>query len=159
MLERFEHFTTLTSRIRRSIRKIKTEEMAEFDLKTPHLFSLYLLYQNGSLTPKELSELCKEDKGSISRSIEQLEKFELVSADTSKHKKYKTPLTLTEKGKRITKKLVKKMDEIIEEAGDGISDEDRAIFYKTLSKLNKNLETICKKYEEPDELSRGGEFA
>lgn len=159
MLERFEHFTTLTSRIRRSIRKIKTEEMAEFDLKTPHLFSLYLLYKNGSLTPKELSELCKEDKGSISRSIEQLEKFELVSADTSKHKKYKTPLTLTEKGKRITKKLVKKMDEIIEEAGDGISDEDRAIFYKTLSKLNKNLETICKKYEEPDELPRGGEFA
>ena len=142
MQERFEKFTTLTSRIRRAIRKIKTEEMAEFDLKTSHLFVLYLLYKKGPLTSKELSELCKEDKGSLSRSIEQLENSELIIVDTTEHKKYKTPFTLTQKGEVITKKLIEKMDDIIIEAGDGVSDEERIIFYKTLDKINNNLEKI-----------------
>lgn len=35
MEERFEAFTVLISRISRSIRRIKSEEMAEFQLKGP----------------------------------------------------------------------------------------------------------------------------
>ena len=43
MEERFEAFTVLISRISRSIRRIKSEEMAEFQLKGPHVSCLYYL--------------------------------------------------------------------------------------------------------------------
>ena len=74
MMERFETFTLLISQISRSIRKIKTEEMAEFKLKSPHVSCLYYLYKEKTLTAKELCDICDEDKAAISRSLLYLEK-------------------------------------------------------------------------------------
>ena len=41
MLDRFKTFTLLITNINRSIRKIKTEEMAEYNLKSIHISCLY----------------------------------------------------------------------------------------------------------------------
>ena len=41
---------------RRNIRKIKTEEMDKYSLKSPHVSCLYYIYKSGSLTAKELSD-------------------------------------------------------------------------------------------------------
>ena len=46
MIERFETFTVLITKISRSIRKIKTEEMAKFNLKSPHVSCLYYLFKS-----------------------------------------------------------------------------------------------------------------
>ena len=73
MNERFEMFTVLMAKIRRNIQRIKTEEMAEYDLKIPHVSCLYYLYVHESLTATELCEICYEDKAAISRSLDQLE--------------------------------------------------------------------------------------
>ena len=43
MEERFETFTILIARISRSIKRIKSEEMADFELKGPHVSCLYYL--------------------------------------------------------------------------------------------------------------------
>ena len=43
MEERFGTFTILISKISRSIKRIKSEEMAEFQLKGPHVSCLYYL--------------------------------------------------------------------------------------------------------------------
>ena len=69
MQERFQTFTVLITKLNRCIRKIKTEEMAEFDLKSPHVSCLYYLYKADSLTAKELCDICEEDKANISRSF------------------------------------------------------------------------------------------
>jgi len=73
MKERFELFTVLIAKISRSIRKIKTEEMEEFDLKSPHVSCLYYLFKSNNLTATELCEICQEDKSAISRSLDYLE--------------------------------------------------------------------------------------
>ena len=75
MEERFETFTALIASINHGIRKLKTEIMAEFDLKSTHLYCLYYLYKSGSLTAKELCDMCAEDKALISRSIKLLEHY------------------------------------------------------------------------------------
>ena len=62
MIDRFQTFTVLVAKMNRCIRKIKTEEMAEFDLKSPHVSCLYYLYGADSLTATELCEICEEDK-------------------------------------------------------------------------------------------------
>ena len=69
MENRFETFTVLISSISRSIRRLKTEETAEFNLKSPHVSCLYYLLKHGNMTATELCELCDEDKAAISRSI------------------------------------------------------------------------------------------
>ena len=54
MEERFAAFTVLIAKINRNIRRIKTEEMAEFHLKGPHVACLYHLTTAGPLTAGEL---------------------------------------------------------------------------------------------------------
>ena len=73
-MERFETFTVLIAKISRNIRKIKNNEMAEYDLRSPHISCLYYLYSSEGLTATELCERCEEDKATISRSLDYLEK-------------------------------------------------------------------------------------
>ena len=44
MNERFETFTVMINRISRNIRKIKNQEMAEYNLRSSHISCLYYLY-------------------------------------------------------------------------------------------------------------------
>ena len=74
MEERFETFTVLIARISRSIKRIKADEMADFELKGPHVSCLYYLSQQDGMTAAELCERCDEDKAAISRSLDDLEK-------------------------------------------------------------------------------------
>ena len=50
MEERFETFTVLITRISRSIKRIKADEMADFELKGPHVSCLYYLSQQDGMT-------------------------------------------------------------------------------------------------------------
>lgn len=72
--KRFETFTVLINRINRNIRKIKNQEMAEYNLWSTHISCLYYLYQSEGLTATDLCECCGEDKATISRSLDYLEK-------------------------------------------------------------------------------------
>ena len=74
MNERFETFTVLISRISRNIRKIKNQEMAEYGLRSAHVSCLYYIYSVKNITATELCERCEEDKATVSRAIDYLEK-------------------------------------------------------------------------------------
>lgn len=148
MEERFKTFTVLIAKIRRGIRKIKTEEMAEFNLKSPHVSCLYYLYKSNTLTAKELCDVCDEDKAAVSRSIDYLESNNYITCSTSAKKRYKSPLMLTEKGKQVAEKIAKKVDVMLIEASAGLSEENRVIMYDSLNLICSNLEKICDKYGE-----------
>lgn len=147
MEERFKTFTVLIAGINRSIRKIKTEEMAEFNLKSPHVSCLYYLYKENFLTAKELCDICEEDKANISRSIKYLEENGYITCNSKTRKRYLTPLELTEQGRAVGKQIAEKIDRILDLASAGLSDEDRELFYKSLIRISDNLHNICAKYE------------
>lgn len=98
MEERFETFTVLITRISRSIKRIKADEMADFELKGPHVSCLYYLSQQDGMTAAELCERCDEDKAAISRSLDDLEKNGYITCASGAGKRYKSPLRLTERG-------------------------------------------------------------
>jgi len=149
MKERFKTFTINIAKISRSIRKIKTEEMAEFNLKSPHVSCLYYLYkQNGEMTAKELCDICEEDKASISRSIDYLESCGYLKCNSKTEKRYKSPLFLTDKGKDVGYHITSKIDNVLNLASEGLSDNDRDNFYKSLILISDNLQKICDKYGE-----------
>ena len=58
MQDRFKTFTVLIDKLKRCVRKIKNEEVAEYGLKSPHVSCLYYLYiSKEPLTAKEIEEL------------------------------------------------------------------------------------------------------
>ena len=58
MEERFETFTVLITRISRSIKRIKADEMADFELKGPHVSCLYYLSQRDAWKKSPLAVCC-----------------------------------------------------------------------------------------------------
>ena len=147
MQERFETFTVLVNRISRNIKKIKNQEMAEYNLRSSHISCLYYLYLSEKLTATELCERCEEDKATISRALDFLETNGFITCESKCVKRYKSPLFLTEKGMEIGKKIADKINSVLDAVSVGLTDEERVQFYRSLSIISENLETISKNGE------------
>lgn len=144
MKERFETFTVLINRISRNIRKIKNQEMAEYNLRAVHISCLYYLYLFDSLTATELCEKCEEDKATISRAVDYLEKNDYLICESKSIKRYKSPICLTEKGKEVGEKIAKKIDGVLAQISGGLTEEERIAFYKSLNIISNSLEEVSK---------------
>ena len=150
MKERFETFTVLIASISRSIRRLKTEETAEFNLKSTHVTYLYYLYKAEAMTAAEICELCDEDKAAASRSILYLEQNGFLLrigkqagqlSLSGKH--YRSLLTLTDKGREVAARLAERIDRVLEEVSGGVTEEDRVILYRSLKQIDRNLAALC----------------
>ena len=124
MKQRFETFTVLINRISRNIRRIKNQEMAEYNLRSSHISCLYYLYLAEGLTATDLCERCEEDKATISRCLDYLE-----TKPVSFHGVPEIP----------------KAQELAE-ISVGLTEEERVAFYRSLSIISDSLETVAKKF-------------
>ena len=152
MEERFQIFTVLVANLNRCIYRIKTDVMAEYNLKSSHVSCLYYLYKHGPLTATELCGLCGEDKSNVSRTIKYLEEEGYLLNNSKTNKKYLTPIELSTKGKEIGKRLSIKVDEILNYASFGLSDEDRKIMYDSLNLINERLNKLCNDYDKGNSI-------
>ncbi len=149
MEERYQMFTTLIAKCARSVKRIKSNEMSGMNMKSSYVSCLYYLYINDkAMTAKELCDVCEEDKSYVSKSIDALEKDGYVLCDSKTVKRYNSPISLTEKGLLVAKEVAKKVENIVEMASLGLSEENRKIFYESLGLISNNLEMICEKYGE-----------
>lgn len=147
MQDRFQKFTLIITEINRAINKIKSEEMARFNLKGTHVSCLYYLYINGTLTAKELTDICQEDKAAVSRSLDYLEKNGYIYCDSKAQKRYKSPLKLTEKGYEVGSAMSDIITDIVKEANSELSQWDLITMYQGLYSINEKLQNLCSKYE------------
>ena len=148
MIQRFETFTVLINRISRNIRKIENREMAKYNLRSSHISCLYHLYTAEGLTSTDLCERCEEDKATISRSLDYLEKNNYILCKSDSKKRYNSPFELTERGMRAGKRIADKIAAVLDEISTGISDEDRAIFYRSLNVISENIDKVARSYKE-----------
>lgn len=144
MQERFETFTVLINRISRNIRKIKNQEMAEYGLRSAHISCLYYLYTNKGATATDLCERCEEDKATISRALDYLETNGFVCCESKTAKRYKSPLILTNKGNEAGKKIAEKISGVLDTISEGLTDEERTEFYRSLSIISDSLEAVSR---------------
>ena len=144
MLERFETFTVLINRISRNIRKIKNQEMAEYGLRSAHVSCLYYLYLSQGLTATDLCEKCEEDKATISRALDYLEQNGYLVCPSIGTKRYKSPLLLTDKGTQVGARIAEKIDCVLAQISEGLSDEERNEFYRCLFVISNSLEKVAK---------------
>lgn len=144
MEDRFETFTVLINRISRNIRKIKNQEMAEYNLRSIHISCLYYLYLSKGLTATELCERCEEDKATISRALDHLESNGYLHCESKNSKRYKSPLILTEQGNAVAAKITEKINHVLNGINIGLNEEERLAFYRCLSSISDALEAVCK---------------
>ena len=142
MKERFETFTVLINRISRNIRKIKNQEMAEYGLRSAHISCLYYLYTTDGATATDLCERCEEDKATISRALDYLETSGYLTCTSKSAKRYKSPLVLTEKGSIVGKQIADKIGAVLDTVSEGLTEEERIAFYRSLSIISHSLETV-----------------
>lgn len=146
MQERFSNFTVLMAKITRSIKRIKTEEMEEYDLKSNHLSCLYYLHKMDTLTLAELVDISKEDKSILSKSVDDLYSKGLIERDDNLN--YRNLLTLTPRGAEIATQISAKIDNILDVVSAGVTEKNRIIMYQCLSQISKNLDNYSKKIKE-----------
>ena len=150
MKNRFETFTVLMNRISRNIRKIKTQEMAEYGLRSVHVSCLHYLYTSKHLTATELCERCEEDKAAISRAVEYLEDNGYLVCESKSTKRYKSPLILTDKGTAVGRKIADKIECVLTEISDMMTEEERLLFYRCLASVSDGLEAVAQRNGKKD---------
>ena len=144
MQERFETFTVLINRISRNIRKIKNQEMAEYNLRSAQVSCLYYIYTLNGATATDLCERCEEDKATISRALDYLDTNGYITREAESAKRYKSPLLLTDRGFEIGKKIADKINGVLDTIGGELTEEERASFYRSLSIISESLEAVSK---------------
>ena len=152
MLNRFTRFSLAISEIDRYWHKIAAEEMAKYDLSSPHAMYLNILFQNEEgVTAAKLGELCGKNKADVSRMVSVLEKKGLVRREAVGGNLYRARLLLTEKGKEAASHVQQRAALAVELAGSGLSEESRANFYFALEQIASNLQTLSKDGLPPSE--------
>lgn len=147
MTDRFEDFTSYINRAYKYILKIKAQEMKPFGLKAAHVMCLFHIGKHGcGLTAGELATLATEDKAAVSKVLADLKNSDLIDInDNNGTKIYRTKYTLTEKGMDIYSHISEIISQTVEECGAGLSDEEREIFYRSLSLIVDNLQKHAEK--------------
>lgn len=146
MIGRFEQFSSAMSSINQCILKLQREEMEKYRLKGVYAQYLSILYHYPEgLTSAQLCECCDKDKAAISRVVTELERRELVCRVGDTGTVYRAPVKLTEKGKKAAEFVRDRAEIAVEAASRGVSDEDRAIMYKALETIAKNLQALSEK--------------
>ena len=145
MTSKYEIISTSISSMYHDIQKIERVEMAKYGLKGPHAQCLFAMsrYPEG-ITSARLCELCEKDKAAISRTVAELEQSGLVNRIERNGSRYRALLVLTEKGRKTAEAVTEKVKLAVEQAGDGLTDPQREVFYHVLALIAGNLHTICK---------------
>lgn len=145
MLNRFEQFTSAISCIYRDIQKIEWDEMQKQGLRGA--FAQYLLAINRhphGITAAELCEVCNKDKAAVSRVIGELEAKGLLYKVNDGYSQYRAKLFLTPEGQKAADFARERASTAVELAGQGLSEEERKVFYAALERIASNLQNISK---------------
>ena len=138
MIQRFDAFVSGITTCYKFIQRIKSMEMTEFGLKGTHVMCLYYLRQNpAGLTASQLCSLCAEDKAAISRTVSELKSRGYIT--TLSQKAYRAMLTLTAAGQEVARKFDHLIEGWVSAGGDGLTEEERYGFYKSLAAITENL--------------------
>lgn len=137
MIQRFQDFVTGITVCYKHIQRIKSMEMTELGLKGNQVMAIFFLHQHPEgLTATQLCQLCAEDKAAVSRTLATLQELGYID---SYGKKYRAQLHLTPKGLELAEYVDEHVEQWVGFGGDGLTEEERTIFYRALGKIAGNL--------------------
>ena len=141
LIDRFERFTSAIFTLHHSWNRIATEEMKRHGLKGADAFYLITLADaDQDITASQLAELCQRDKADVSRAIAVFQEKGILEKQNSG--RYRMALRLTEKGLALADEIRQQVVDVLESAGQGLSEEMRENMYQSLALISENLKKI-----------------
>lgn len=125
--------TAMTRRLQRNLKVTPCSITAE------QWSILYQLWKEEGLTQQELANSTYRDKPSITRLINNLEKMELVIRVIDKQDRRSNLIYLTKQGRKLKKVGMEQARKTLEEALEGIGEENLVIAQEILKKVYNNL--------------------
>ena len=146
MISRFEQFSASITSISRYIQRIERVEMEKYGLKGASAQCLLAMqrYPQG-ITAARLCEVCDKDKAAVSRIVAELEEKNMVTRGDDGGGRYRALLKLTELGEEAAEHVEQRAKQAVEEAGTGLTDQQRAMMYAALDLIAGNLQMISEK--------------
>ena len=146
MLDRFAKFSYSIAEIHRCWHKLAAEELARYALNSPHAIYLKTLFDSEpeGITAAQLGEICGKDKADVSRMVAILENKGLVRKVAVGKNMYRAKLVLTETGREAAEHVRSRAAVAVELAGGGLSEEERAVFYRALERISGNLQKLSR---------------
>lgn len=145
MIHRYEVFSAAIASMYHDVQRIERVEMAKYGLKGPHAQCLLAMSRHpGGLTSVKLCEICDKDKAAVSRSVSELEEAGLLTIEGRNGIRYRAVLRLTEAGQNAAKAVCDRAELAVAQAGEGLTDAQREVFYEVLTTISGNLHTICR---------------
>ena len=140
MRSKYEQFTGSVLCLSRCIQKIQRTEMEKYGLKGAHAQCLIALrhYPEG-ITVAQLSRISDKDKAAVSRTLTELEKKGLIQRRDHDGNTYRAPILLTQAGLEAAAQVDQLAHLAVEQAGAGLTEEKRAVFYEALELIAGNL--------------------
>lgn len=143
MVDRFQRFSLSLFEISRCWHKLAAEEMSKYGLRGPYAIYLVVLQHNpDGLTAARLCELCGRDKADVSRCLSDMLEKGLISRENGNA--YRAKVYLTELGLEAAQHVCNRASVAVELAGKDISDQERSIFYQSLSSITANLKDLSR---------------
>ena len=145
MISKYEVFSTVVSSLYHDIQRIERMEMAKYGLKGPHAQCLVIMERHPKgITAARLCEICERDKAAVSRTVAELEEAGLLIRQEHNGIRYRVPLVLTEAGRKAARDVNGVAGRAVEQAGAGLNDAQREVFYQVLGQIAQNLHTISR---------------
>ena len=102
--------------------------------------ALRTLLEEGTMTQKQLADLCMRDVATMSRNIDRLEKAGLLKRENNPGCRRSYLICLTEEGKEKAKQVQKIFRELDERIWGDIPEKEMEQLYETLLRIERNLE-------------------
>lgn len=144
MEERFEILSHMVWGVHGDVQKLKGEIAEELGIKGSQVFLIYLLrkYPDG-LTAAELCRINRSTGGLISRETAELLSTGIITTDReSEKRRYGCKYVLTEKGRKMAKRISEFAMEVQNFVSASLSVEELAIFYNTFAELLKKFDAL-----------------
>jgi len=122
----------------RAFSKKLNERLAEIGLYHSQWMIVFYLHSFGAATLVEISNYLRVEKPTITRTVNRLEKRQLIEKVPSKDKRERR-IQLTEKGLRVFREAQAVVSEFERLLLEGIPDSDRETTQKTLQRLREKL--------------------
>ncbi len=98
--------------------------------------------KNEEVIQKDMAEILGKDQSAILRTVDALQKKDLIRRVSDANDRRKNFLMVTKKGERVIEQYLKIEIQLNEELLDGLPDSDLDAFYKVVEHIKKRAETL-----------------
>lgn len=141
MVDRFKRFSFSIFEISRCWHKLAADVMSQYDLKGPYaMYLVVLLDTPEGLTAAQLCELCGRDKADVSRGLSAMLSKGLICRESGNT--YRAKIHLTPLGEDVARHVCQRASLAVELAGKNMSEQNRTIFYNSLTSITANLREL-----------------